>query len=58
MEFGLSVLDVSPVSSGSDGAGALRNTLELARLTTNEYVPRRLGVAASLTSRQGVAHIA
>src|SRR5918996_1286660 len=33
MEFGLSVLDVSPVSSGSDGARALRNTLELARLT-------------------------
>jgi luciferase family oxidoreductase group 1 len=32
MEFGLSVLDVSPVSSGSDGARALRNTLELARL--------------------------
>ena len=40
MEFGLSVLDVSPVSSGSDGARALRNTLELARLTTNDYVPR------------------
>jgi luciferase family oxidoreductase group 1 len=33
MDFGLSVLDVSPVSSGSDGARALRNTLELARLT-------------------------
>ena len=32
MEFGLSVLDVSPVSSGSNGAHALRNTLELARL--------------------------
>src|ERR671910_1835420 len=32
MDFGLSVLDVSPVSSGSDGAQALRNTLELARL--------------------------
>ena len=32
MEFGLSVLDVSPVSSGSDGAQALRNTLELSRL--------------------------
>ena len=32
MDFGLSVLDVSPVSSGSDGARALRNTLELARL--------------------------
>jgi luciferase family oxidoreductase group 1 len=32
MEFGLSVLDVSPVSSGSDGAQALRNTLQLARL--------------------------
>jgi luciferase family oxidoreductase group 1 len=32
MDFGLSVLDVSPVSSGSDSAGALRNTLDLARL--------------------------
>src|ERR687898_2099479 len=32
MDFGLSVLDVSPVSSGSNGARALRNTLELARL--------------------------
>jgi luciferase family oxidoreductase group 1 len=30
--FGLSVLDVSPVSSGSTGARALRNTLDLARL--------------------------
>jgi luciferase family oxidoreductase group 1 len=33
MDFGLSVLDVSPVSSGSNGAQALRNTLELAQLT-------------------------
>jgi luciferase family oxidoreductase group 1 len=33
MDFGLSVLDVSPVSSGSNSAQALRNTLELARLT-------------------------
>jgi luciferase family oxidoreductase group 1 len=33
MDFGLSVLDVSPVSSGSNGAQALHNTLELARLT-------------------------
>jgi len=33
MDFGLSVLDVSPVSSGSDGAQALHNTLELARLS-------------------------
>jgi luciferase family oxidoreductase group 1 len=33
MDFGLSVLDVSPVSSGSSGSQALRNTLELARLT-------------------------
>ena len=33
MDFGLSVLDVSPVSSGSSGVQALRNTLELARLT-------------------------
>jgi luciferase family oxidoreductase group 1 len=32
MDFGLSVLDVSPVSSGSNSAQALRNTLELARL--------------------------
>ena len=32
MDFALSVLDVSPVSSGSNGAHALRNTLELARL--------------------------
>ncbi len=32
MDFGLSVLDVSPVSSGSDSAGALRNTLDLAKL--------------------------
>ncbi len=32
MAFGLSVLDVSPVSSGSSGAQALRNTLELVRL--------------------------
>jgi luciferase family oxidoreductase group 1 len=32
MDFGLSVLDVSPVSPGSNGAQALRNTLELARL--------------------------
>src|ERR687885_2861590 len=33
MDFGLSVLDVSPVSAGSNSAQALRNTLELARLT-------------------------
>jgi luciferase family oxidoreductase group 1 len=32
MDLDLSVLDVSPVSSGSNGAQALRNTLELARL--------------------------
>ena len=32
MSFGLSVLDVSPVSSGSDGSRALPNMLELARL--------------------------
>jgi luciferase family oxidoreductase group 1 len=32
VDFGLSILDVSPVSSGSDGAQALRNTLDLARL--------------------------
>ena len=32
MDFGLSVLDFSPVSSGSNGAQALRNTLDLARL--------------------------
>jgi luciferase family oxidoreductase group 1 len=32
MDLGLSVLDVSPVSSGSNGAQALRNTLGLARL--------------------------
>lgn len=32
MDFDLSVLDVSPVSSGSNSAGALRNTLDLARL--------------------------
>ena len=32
MDFSLSVLDVSPVSSGSDDAQALRNTLELIRL--------------------------
>src|SRR5215213_9510952 len=33
MDFELSVLDVSPVSSGSNSAQALRNTLDLARLT-------------------------
>lgn len=33
MNFGLSILDVSPVSSGSNSAQALRNTLDLARLT-------------------------
>nr|MDQ5827375.1 LLM class flavin-dependent oxidoreductase [Chloroflexota bacterium] len=33
MDFGLSVLDVSPVSSGSNSTHALRNTLDLARLT-------------------------
>ena len=33
MDFWLSVLDLSPVSSGSNGAQALHNTLELARLT-------------------------
>ena len=32
MSLPLSVLDLSPVSSGSTGARALRNTLELARL--------------------------
>ena len=32
MNSGLSVLDVSPVSSGSSGTQTLRNTLELARL--------------------------
>jgi luciferase family oxidoreductase group 1 len=32
VDFGLSVLDVSPVSSGSNGTQALRNTLGLARL--------------------------
>src|SRR5688500_4846614 len=33
MDFRVSVLDLSPVSSGSNGAKALHNTLELARLT-------------------------
>ena len=33
MDFRPSVLDLSPVSSGSNGAQALHNTLELARLT-------------------------
>ncbi|MCA1728313.1 MAG: LLM class flavin-dependent oxidoreductase [Actinobacteria bacterium] len=33
MDLRLSVLDLSPVSSGSNGAQALRNTLEVARLT-------------------------
>src|ERR671921_2508697 len=33
MNFGLSVLDVSPVSSGLNSAQALRNTLDLARRT-------------------------
>src|SRR5918997_247555 len=32
MDLWLSVLDLSPVSSGSNGAQALRNTLEVARL--------------------------
>lgn len=32
MTFSLSVLDLSPVASGSDAARALQNTLELARL--------------------------
>lgn len=32
MAFSLSVLDLSPVGSGSDAARALRNTLELVRL--------------------------
>ncbi len=32
MNFGLSVLDVSPVSAGSNSSRALRNTLDLARL--------------------------
>ncbi|MCA1731961.1 MAG: LLM class flavin-dependent oxidoreductase, partial [Actinobacteria bacterium] len=32
MDLRLSVLDLSPVSSGANGAQALRNTLELARL--------------------------
>src|ERR687885_2030446 len=32
MDLDLSVLDVSPVSTGSNGAQALRNTLDLARL--------------------------
>ncbi len=32
MTFGLSVLDVSPVSAGSNSSRALRNTLDLARL--------------------------
>src|SRR5215216_2343737 len=32
MDFALSVLDVSPVSSGSDGAQAVGNTLGLCRL--------------------------
>src|SRR5215210_8097286 len=33
MDFRLSVLDLSPVSSGSNGAKALHNTFDLARLT-------------------------
>src|ERR671916_3227274 len=32
MDFNLSVLDVSPVSSGSNSTQALRNTLDLAKL--------------------------
>src|SRR5215210_8084465 len=32
MNFGLSVLDVSPVSSGSNSTRALHNTLDLAQL--------------------------
>jgi hypothetical protein len=30
----LSILDLSPVTTGTSGAQALRNTLDLARITT------------------------
>src|SRR5919112_227900 len=65
MDFRLSVLDLSPVSSGSNGAQALHNTLELARLTDQLGYERywlaehhNLGMIASSAPEVMIGHVA
>jgi luciferase family oxidoreductase group 1 len=65
MNFELSVLDVSPVSSGSNSAQALRNTLDLARLTDRLGYERywlaehhNLSIIASSAPEVMIGHVA
>src|SRR5215207_8282043 len=65
MDFRLSVLDVSPVSSDSNSAQALHNTLELARLTDRLGYERywlaehhNLPSVASSTPEVMIGHVA
>jgi len=50
VDFKLSVLDVSPVSSGSSGAQALHNTLDLARLADRLGATSATGWPSTTTS--------
>ena len=65
MNFELSVLDVSPVSSGSNSAQALRNTLDLARFTDRLGYERywlaehhNLSIIASSAPEVMIGHVA
>lgn len=65
MDFGLSVLDVSPVSAGSNSSRALRNTLDLARLVDKLGYERywlaehhNLGMIASSAPEVMIGHVA
>ncbi len=65
MDFGLSVLDVSPVSAGSNSSRALRNTLDLARLVDGLGYRRywlaehhNLGMIASSAPEVMIGHVA
>ena len=65
MDLGLSVLDVSPVSAGSNSSRALRNTLDLARLVDGLGYKRywlaehhNLGMIASSAPEVMIGHVA
>ena len=51
MDLDLSVLDVSPVNSGSNGLHALRNTLDLARLTAAYRSMQVMGDLSTVRTR-------
>src|ERR671916_562618 len=65
MDLGLSVLDVSPVSAGSNSSQALRNTLDLARSVDRLGYRRywlaehhNLGMIASSAPEVMIGHVA